>query len=207
MSRQWAPCREHVVPYSDGVPRLWNDTIDAHRRAVRDATLDATATLVAEQGLTSVTMSRIAEKAGIGRATLYKYFPDVEAVLMAWHERQVATHLDHLTAARDQAGSPAERLRAVLHAYASMSRTKGNHSPDIAAVLHRGEHVTRAHAHLRAFLRDLLVEGAEAGELRDDVDPAELAGYCLHALGAAADLPSDDAVRRLVTVILDGLRR
>jgi AcrR family transcriptional regulator len=186
---------------------LWNDTIDAHRRAVRDATLDATAALVAEQGLTSVTMSRIAEKAGIGRATLYKYFPDVEAVLMAWHERQVATHLDHLTAVRDQGGSPAERLRAVLHAYAFMSRAKGNHSPGLSAVLHQGEHMARAHGHLRDFLRELLAEGVEAGELRDDVDPAELAGYCLHALGAATDLPSEDAVHRLVVVTLDGLRK
>jgi hypothetical protein len=41
---------------------------------------------------------------GIGRATLYKYFPDVEAVLVAWHERQVAQHLDQLAKARDQAG-------------------------------------------------------------------------------------------------------
>ncbi len=43
----------------------------AHRRAVRDATLHATAALVAEHGLLSVTMSQIAEATGIGRATLY----------------------------------------------------------------------------------------------------------------------------------------
>ena len=30
-----------------GVPRLWNDTIAAHRHQVRDAILDATAALVA----------------------------------------------------------------------------------------------------------------------------------------------------------------
>ena len=33
------------------VPRLWDETIEAHRRAVRDATLDTTAALVAEHGL------------------------------------------------------------------------------------------------------------------------------------------------------------
>ncbi|TIL19051.1 MAG: helix-turn-helix transcriptional regulator, partial [Mesorhizobium sp.] len=55
------------------MPKLWNETIDAHRRAVRDATLDTTAALVAEHGLLSVTMSKIAEETGIGRATLYKY--------------------------------------------------------------------------------------------------------------------------------------
>ena len=81
------------MAYSWVVPRLWDETIEAHRRAVRGATLDTTAALVAEHGLASVTMSQIAAETGIGRATLYKYFPDVDAILVAWHERQVAEHL------------------------------------------------------------------------------------------------------------------
>ena len=56
------------------MPKLWDETIDAHRREVRHAILHATGALVAEHGLLSVTMSQIAEQAGIGRATLYKYF-------------------------------------------------------------------------------------------------------------------------------------
>src|SRR5215472_19256541 len=100
--------------YSEQVPKLWHETIDEHRRAVRDATLDTTAALVAERGLASVTMSQIAEQTGIGRATLYKYFPDVESILAAWHERHVAGHLDHLAQVRDKADGAAERLLAVL---------------------------------------------------------------------------------------------
>ena len=75
--------------YTGRVPKLWTDTVAEHRQAVREATLDAAARLVAERGLTSVTMSAIATEAGIGRATLYKYFPDVEAILVAWHERDI----------------------------------------------------------------------------------------------------------------------
>jgi len=78
------------------VPRLWNDTIETHRAAVREATLDTTAALVAEHGLRSVTMSQIAQETGIARATLYKYFSDVEAILLAWHERQITGHLEQL---------------------------------------------------------------------------------------------------------------
>src|SRR5687767_4569334 len=150
------------------VPKLWKDTIEAHRRAVRDATLDTTAALVAEHGLRSVTMSQIAEETGIGRATLYKYFPDVEAILVAWHGRQVTGHLEHLAEVRDQAGDTGERLEAVLEAYALISHeleghTKarlGHHGTQLAALLHRGEHVARAQQHLHAFIRDLLAEGA-----------------------------------------------
>jgi AcrR family transcriptional regulator len=189
--------------YTVVVPKLWNETIEAHRQAVREAILDATMALVAEHGLLSVTMSRIAEKTGIGRATLYKYFPDVEAILLAWHERHVAGHLEYLAEQRDQAGDAGERLEAVLEAYALIQHKR--HATELAALLHRDEHVAQAQRHLTDIIRDLLTKAAETGDVRDDVAPDELAGYCLHALAAASCLPSEAAVRRLVTVTLDGL--
>ena len=54
-----------------------------------------------------MTMSKIAERTGIGRATLYKYFPDVESILTAWHQRQIRDHLGRLAQVRDQAAEPA----------------------------------------------------------------------------------------------------
>jgi AcrR family transcriptional regulator len=189
------------------MPRIWNDTIEAHRQAVRDATLDTTAALVAEHGLRSVTMSQIAEVTGIGRATLYKYFPDVDAILLAWHEREIAGHLGQLAQARDHAGGARERLEAVLEAYALISHeSHGRHDAELASLLHRDEQVVRAEQQLRTMVRDLLAEAAENGEVRTDVPPDELARYCLHALAAAGSVPSKAAVRRLVTVTLAGLR-
>ena len=186
------------------MPKLWSDTIEAHRSAVREATLDTTAALVAEHGLASVTMSQIAEKAGIGRATLYKYFPDVEAILVAWHERQVTGHLQRFAALRDQAGQPGKRLRTVLEAYAIIHYE--HHGTELDALLHRGEHVARAQQHLLGFIQALLTQCATSGEVRNDVAPAELARYCLRALTAASGLSSKAAARRLVMVTLDGLR-
>src|ERR671914_2947722 len=101
-------------PYTGLMPQLWTETIEAHRRAVRNATLDTTAALVAEHGLRSVTMSQIAQKTGIGRATLYKYFSGVEPILFAWHERQISRHVDQLAELRDKPGDARERLQAVL---------------------------------------------------------------------------------------------
>ena len=86
---------------------------------------------MAEHGLLSVTMSRIAEDAGIGRATLYKYYPDVEAILLAWHERQIAGHLSRLVAVRNQPGTAAERLAAALETYALIAFSRvGITTPD-----------------------------------------------------------------------------
>jgi len=198
---------EADILYAGCVPKLWTETIDEHRRAVRDATLDATAALVAKHGLASVTMSRIAEETGIGRATLYKYFPDVEAILAAWHERQISGHLQQLATIGDQAGDAAERLEAVLQAYALIQHGQQAHyGSDLAALLHHGEHVIRAQQQLHNFISNLLADGAKAGDLRDDVAPGELASYCLHALTAASTLPSKAAVHRLVAVTMAGLR-
>ncbi|GGR27569.1 TetR/AcrR family transcriptional regulator [Streptomyces aurantiogriseus] len=190
------------------MPKLWNETIDAHRAAVRDAVLQTTATLVAEHGLTSVTMSRIAKDSGIGRATLYKYFPDVDAILLAWHERQIGHHLDHLAEVRDRAEGAGERLEAVLRAFALISRTsRQHHDGDLAAFLHRDRQVAQAQQRLHGMVEELLADGAQAGVVRDDIAPGELASYCLHALTAAGDLPSEAAVHRLVTLTLTGVRR
>jgi len=186
------------------MPKLWNETIEAHRREVRDAILDTTVSLVAEHGLRTVTMSRIAEETGIGRATLYKYFPGVEAILIAWHERQVTGHFKHLVEVGNQAGDARKRLEAVLEAYALITYERP-HGTELATLVHRGEHVARAQQHLSDLIRDLLTEGAEAGSLRDDVASDELASYCIHAVAAATSLPSKAAVHRLVQVILAGL--
>lgn len=193
--------------YSRRVPKLWTATIESHRRTVRDATLDATAALVAEHGLRGVTMSEIAEKIGIGRATLYKYFPDVEAILLAWHERAISGHLEQLAKARDETDDPGRRLEAVLAAYAFIAQeSRGHHDAEIAALLHRDEQVVRAEHQLRSLVRDLLIDAAEARLVRTDVDPEELAGYSLHALSAATRLQSKAAVRRLVALTMAGMR-
>jgi AcrR family transcriptional regulator len=190
------------------LPKLWSDTIAAHRREVRDAILHTTAALVAEQGLRSVTMRQIAEETGIGRATLYKYFPDVGAILLAWHECQVAGHLRSLAEVRDRAGDGAERLSVVLEAYALIAHESHAHNTELAAFLHRDEqnHVNRAQQQVRTMIRDLIAEGAQSGRVRSDVAPEELASYALHALTAARGLRSRAAVRRLAAVTLAGLR-
>jgi AcrR family transcriptional regulator len=170
---------------------------------VNDAIEETAAALVAEHGAAAVTMSRIAEETGIGRATLYKYFPDVDAILAAWHEHQLSGHLAELAAALDQARGPGERLQVALETYARFQHARRD-SPLVVLLHERGR--SRARHHLTDFLTGLLREAAAAGAVRDDVPPEELVRYCLDALSAASSLPSKPAVARLVTVVLAGLR-
>lgn len=151
-----------------------------------------------------MTMSAIAQEAGIGRATLYKYFPDVESILLSWHERQIQEHLTKLLDIKDQTAGIRQQLEAVLHAYAFLSRS--GHAEVGAARLHQGEHAGRAQEQLKDFLAELIQEGAGAAVFRGDVAPVELATFCLHALGAASALTSQEAVLRLIRVTMDALQ-
>jgi AcrR family transcriptional regulator len=162
------------------------------------------ATLVAGQGLTAVSMSSVAQEAGIGRATLYKYFDGIEAILLAWHQRQVSSHLQELKAAVHGNDDPWERLTAVLSAYAHMLRYSGG--DDVAAALHQSEHVAHAQQHLSAIFKTVLGEAADAGVVRTDITVAELSGYCLAALSAARTTRSKAAADRVAELTFAAVR-
>ena len=187
------------------MPKLWSETVDSHRHAVQEAILDAAGALVEERGLASVTMSQIAKDSGIGRATLYKYFTDVEAIVAAWHERHVAGHLEYLRNLAERPGDPGARLKAVLNAYAMISFHREERGAELAAVLHQGSQFVAAQQRVIDLVRGLLDDAADCGDLRRDIPAGELAAYCLHALTAAGTLSSKAAVRRLVKVTLTGL--
>ena len=189
------------------MPRLWNETIETHRQDVRNAILDAAGSLANEHGVLAATMSRIAQEAGIGRATLYKYFPDAEAVLHAWHERHVIEHLEQLTELASGDGTADQRLEATLMAYARICHFRARHgAADVGALVHQGAAVSDAEQKLKKLFGDLLAESQAAGGVRDDIGVDELAAYCLHALSAAGSLPSEAATKRLVSVTVSALK-
>ena len=189
--------------YSDPVPKLWRETIGEHRELVREAILEATEQLVRTHGPLSLTMSQVAEAAGIGRATLYKYFPDIETVVRAWHEQQVQSHLDRMMRIAQGSADASILLREVLEDYATgMSRS---HLGDVGAVLHREAGIADAQRQLTDLLERLIAQANRDGGLRSDVPPRVLATYCVHALAASRHLRSPRDVRRLVDVTFDGL--
>ncbi len=190
------------------MPKLWSETIETHRREVNEAILETTAALVDQYGVRGVTMSQIAEQTGIGRATLYKYFADVEAILVAWHDRHVTTHLAHLVEVRDRANDPDERLRTVIESYALIlyEIAREHRGSDVVALVHRGDHLARAEHQLDQLILGLISEAVSSCDVRADIGAEELVAFCTHSLSAVSALMSTGGVHRLVTVILDGLR-
>ena len=87
----------------------WQQSITTHR-AQQAAHISQTALAMAiDKGVTALTMSSIADAAGISRQTLYKYYPDVEAVLSA--AVAAASEIDrHLTDRVQSVADPVKRL-------------------------------------------------------------------------------------------------
>ena len=169
--------------------------------------MDTTWRLAAANGPMSVTMSQVAQEAGIGRATLYKYFPDVETVLHARHEQHVLHHLSRLRELRDQSDDPGDRLAAVTHGYAQICHHRAQHGTvELSALTHQPERVSGAEKELLALFHGVIADATAAGAVPAGPPAEELAHFCVHALGAAGSLPTQDAVRRLVGVVLGALR-
>jgi AcrR family transcriptional regulator len=197
--------RHYVTPrfYSDSVPKLWRETIGEHQEQVRGAILDAAEELAVSHGPLSLTMSKVAEATGIGRATLYKYFADVEAIMQAWHERHLRSHVEQMSRIADGPGDAFTLLEAVLLEYATA--LSHSHQGDLGAVLHRHAGMADAQRQLTDLLERLIAAAVRDGSVRSDVPVRELAAYCLHALAASRHRRRPGAARRLVDVTLDGL--
>jgi AcrR family transcriptional regulator len=184
------------------MPKIWAETIDTHRRQVHDAILEATAELIAEHGPMSVAMSAIAERAGIGRATLYKYFPDVESILIAWHERDFGHHLEHL---RSLSESDTVTLDDFIRFVRHQQRTHHTDRDVIGTLAHAiaGDHSipdaveTQVHDALAALLGTL----ASRGELRADLPAETLARWVFHTIHAPHDI-DNNAIVELLTASL-----
>jgi AcrR family transcriptional regulator len=188
------------------VPKLWVESVETHRQEVRDAILDTVGELIERHGLLAVTMSEVASRTGIGRATLYKYFADVNNLLISWHRRRAAEHLQTLTALRDRLEDPAARLTAVLEAYARICQQRGQHTAsELGALLHHDEKTDPLQHQLHDLLTNLIADAAHSGNIRREIPASELASYCLHALAAASDIKTAGQRRRLVEVVRGGL--
>ena len=167
----------------------------------RDKILRAAQAVFTESSEAST--SRVAAAAGVGQATLYRHFATREDLLVAVYE----TDLDELlalapTLLADQ--PPVVALRSWLDRLAGFGRIKRG---VLAAVeSSREEGLSgRYRERTEAALATLLAGGQASGELRSDVDAADL----LAAAGFLWRLPDDGfEVRsaRLLDVLLAGLR-
>jgi AcrR family transcriptional regulator len=170
-----------------------------------DRLLAAATAAFAEAG-EDVALETIAARAGVGIGTLYRHFPNRDALVVAAYRHEV----DALCAAAKDllAAQPAdEALRAWADRfvdYIATKRTMGNALRSAAA--NDSPLYAETREHTLGALRLLLDAGAAAGTLRSDVDPRDV----LRIMSGIWFLPDGpewrENVGRMLGLVIDGLR-
>jgi AcrR family transcriptional regulator len=141
-------------------------------QAKRQAILDATLLLIDTLGFTSVSVDRIAEHAGVGKATIYRWWPNKTALTMD----AVLSIVDPATP-HPQTGSARQDLATHLRHMIRIFRDART-GPMIASVLAQAQHDQELAAEVnarvqgprRAGAKRILDDGIARGELRSDLD-------------------------------------
>jgi AcrR family transcriptional regulator len=175
---------------------------DAQRS--EDALLEAALAVFATSGV-DAPVRAIAERAGVGIATLYRCFPQRSDLIVAVFRQQVDACADAAPALAAEHG-PGEALARWMQRYAGFIATKRG----LATALHSGDPAfitlpAYFDTRLTPALRALLDAAAAAGEVRNDIEPYDL----LRAVGNLCMSAKDDKAdyaRRMVALLVDGLR-
>nr|WP_242613266.1 TetR/AcrR family transcriptional regulator [Herbihabitans rhizosphaerae] len=144
---------------------MGQERADAARN--RQRVLDAAAELFAANGPESVTMDDIARAAGVGRATLYRRYPDRSAIAVALldeHERVLQEKLIRGEPPLGPGAPPAQRLAAFYAAMVDLLERHGHLV--LGSEVGRSRFETGAYRFWRAHVRSLLVAAK-----RKDADP------------------------------------
>jgi TetR/AcrR family transcriptional regulator, regulator of autoinduction and epiphytic fitness len=181
--------------------------MDPRIQRTRDAVLPATLSVLADGGFANFTMEGVAEAAGVGKSTVYRYWPTKIALL-----RDALEGLNRQPDVELEAGSAPARIERLLeHLAAALSDSllsaclpalieAAERHPEVAEFLH--QYSDRRRATLTAVIRT----GIEAGELPTHLDP-ELAALALSGpifyrrLMTGTPLPTAD-IRNLVRQVL-----
>ena len=176
--------------------------------AAHDAILDAAVALIRESGYDALAIEAIAARAGVGKSTVYRWWPNKELLAAEAIERLV------LAIPVPDTGSVDGDVRALMRVTVRMYADPGTVTllPALVAAAARSARVGEAmrsgmvagwHAAMSALLR----RGVARGELRPDADVALalelLAGplfYRYLMLGAPVDEPYVSAVVASVMV-------
>ncbi|MFE1794837.1 MULTISPECIES: TetR/AcrR family transcriptional regulator [unclassified Streptomyces] len=176
------------------------------RRAPRSDALENRARIIeaahtAFAGDASASLQAIARAACVGQGTMYRHFPDREALLLAVYRDELEALIAAAPLLLHEYG-PLEALRRWFERLAADGRATGGASLAVEAATRAGRH----HPPVVAALDLLLRAGKEAGQVRPDAEAEEVLslGSCLWRTDGGTPCPERST--RMLTVIIDGLR-
>ncbi|MCK9249100.1 MAG: TetR/AcrR family transcriptional regulator [Solirubrobacteraceae bacterium] len=169
--------------------------------------LDAAAVVLAEKGH-AATFDEIAERAGVGVATVYRRFATKAGLVDALFERQVAEHRRIIDEALEVADPWDGFVHYVVGVMDGHATSRALNEIFLGAGTSESDAVERGRAEMQPRIDRLVRRARDAGALRDDVTAIDVP-ILLFMVGMLCDrlrYVAGDAWRRALVVVLDGLR-
>jgi len=203
------------VPAAGDLDDDWDATVADHKRRRMLRIGRAAADLVARDGLAAVTMSALARAAGVSRATLYNYVPDVPTAIESYLAIQASAFHTAVAAAVAAEAGPEARLRRYIReqvAYAAGADHRAVSALSHAGAVLQGAGSASAHRHRQADVLDgILEQGVREGVFR--AAPVEVQAllvsrllYCADELLHRQRLSEDETVDAIAGMVFDGVR-
>lgn len=146
----------------------------------------------------------IARKACVGAGTLYRHFPNREALIEAVYRDDIERLSSWAHELLDQ-HEPAKALELWMREQVAFVLHKRGVAASLKAAMDRdSETFALCKTMMNEAAAELLTRAQEAGAVRPDLKPRDLL-LLGHGVGVAAE-GSDETAERLITVVLDGLR-
>ncbi|WP_436758556.1 TetR/AcrR family transcriptional regulator [Streptosporangium sp. V21-05] len=153
-----------------------------------------------------VTLDAIAKAAGVGIGTLYRHFPTREALIEEAYRSELNKLCDvvpDLLATMP----PDEATRAWMDRFVDYMTTKRGMADALRVVIASGGNpYEQSRGRLIEAITTLLGAGAAAGTVRSDVEPVDVIVSMGGVSLAAGEPEQRDQARRLLDLLMDGLR-
>ncbi|MFB8281307.1 TetR/AcrR family transcriptional regulator [Nocardia colli] len=180
--------------------------------ARRDALVQATVAVVAEQGMAGVTHRAVTERAGVPLATISYFFESIDALAEEALRVFIAERVRVLTALSDALATTDHDIADLATLFADAAAADRTQSMAmIEAVLHAGRHPAHRTAVAAALdaLRQVAVTTLRAAGANDPEATAEsfvalIDGFALHALAAETQQVDRIALRRAIQALFLG---
>lgn len=171
----------------------------------RDRLLDAAVRAFSQDG-PDVTLDAIAKDAGVGIGTLYRHFPTRESLVEAAYRNELERLCDAVSGLL-QTTPPDVATRAWMDLFVDYMTTKRGMADALRAVIASGGNpFAESRNRLIAAITTLLDASAAAGTLRSDVEPGDVLTSLSGVSLAAGEPARRDQARRLLDLLMDGLR-
>lgn len=172
--------------------------------------LDALQQLLEEKSIQNISVSEIASRAGIGKGSIYYYFPSKDAIVDALIERSYEQPLQtaKMLSAQTEVSSftrMAMMFQACRNSSTAFLAQNPNSTSSIQdqAFLHQ-KYLKYFISELKPALTDIISQGIEKGEIHFD-HPAALAEIALIVLAVKLDNTLSPSPREEIEEILKGL--